>query len=82
MAENNSHIKFCVAYTIRKEVKDEVIAILSNDGVQTHLRKTKEFEDNFDNFEDEDAALCFYESLLIRSDIYTANFCEIIKTTE
>lgn len=87
MAKNDSHIKFCVAYTIRKEIKTESIAIFSeekdNSEITTYLRKTKEFEDHFNNFEEEEKekALCFYESLLIRPDVYTANFCEVIETT-
>jgi hypothetical protein len=44
-------------------------------------RRDKDLTDYFQNFEDREKALSFYESLLLNSALYTANFCEVIETT-
>ena len=69
--KNESHIKFCVAYTLRSDINLCKFKRLKNN----------EDKDFFNNFEDKEDALKFYEELLINPLLYTANFCEVIETT-
>ena len=82
--ENNSHIQFCVAYTLQKKVREEGVVVDGDraEGIVTFCRKTPEFEDKFRNFENEVEALTFYKEILNLENLYTANFCKVIQTTE
>lgn len=48
----------------------------------TLFNRDKVQVDYFSNFENENDAKTFYKELLENENLYTANFCEVIETTE
>jgi hypothetical protein len=90
--ENNSHIQFCVTYSLINKKREELMAIanipqkgvgnIEFEKISSYIRTLPETKDEYRNFENEIDAQNFYNKILKHEDLYTANFCKIIKTTE
>ena len=66
-AKNESHIQYCVAYTLLE---------LEGDNISRRTRR-----DYFHNFEEETEARDFYAEVLKKENLHTANFCIVAETT-